>query len=101
MGLMNGQAHGFFVMVQRRSADVHKGILIKQRNRSFLMIAWNNDRNVHGTKHLTDFRLYQAINICKGATCRRQRSAALAIDDPSFFQKNKCRIFPLGQPFHN
>lgn len=32
MGLMNGQAHGFFVMVQRRSADVHKGILIKQRN---------------------------------------------------------------------
>lgn len=24
MGLMNGQTHGFFVMVQRRSADVHK-----------------------------------------------------------------------------
>lgn len=56
MGLMNGQTHGFFVMVQRRSADIHKGILIKQRNRSFLIIAWNNDRNVHGTKHLTDFR---------------------------------------------
>lgn len=41
MGLMNGQAHGFFVMVQRRLADIHKGILIKQRNRSFLIIAWN------------------------------------------------------------
>ena len=32
MGLMNGQAHGFFVMVQRRSADVHKGILIGLRD---------------------------------------------------------------------
>lgn len=32
MGLMNGQAHGFFVMVQRRSADAHKGILIGLRD---------------------------------------------------------------------
>lgn len=46
MGLMNGQAHGFFVMVQRRSADVHKGILIKQRNRSFLIIAWNKNTSL-------------------------------------------------------
>lgn len=32
MGLMNGQTHGFFVMVQRRSADAHKGILIGLRD---------------------------------------------------------------------
>lgn len=32
MGLTNGQTHGFFVMVQRRSTDIYKGILIGLRD---------------------------------------------------------------------
>ena len=32
MGLTNGQTHGFFVMAQRRSTDIYKGILIGLRD---------------------------------------------------------------------